>query len=798
MAIGIYNGIHPGFSIKFIDRCSQIALAQIYCSRINLENPLDYAIVWNCQLDRNSSRGFHTLTVGELNATTILNFPLLPQQLFNPLVFDVTGGPAPILGASGILSYMSFRLIKEQNPQFSVHEVQEAICLSNDIPLQYFIQDSEPLNWNTDIFGSFRPCTVVRMRCPPSHKSDSNPANWKFAVIVFSDIPNQRLMIRGPLSKILFWKCFGCPSEMGLMRTCKHTTALLMVLGFQYAFSPKTLSVSLLNPKAAPGCQTTGILPETSTGGWALDSLGSERISQDTRRNNILYTSNNQSHPSSTAHVVGLGVRNSLSQTVTSVYNRTQDCQSVPTQICVDSITRSASSTVTSFVQCVQSVNVSRTQATSAVCNTVSSLTSISIPAIIPSSSALQVVPSGPNVLSSTDNLLSTLCVNSVAENGNGTSVVHTAVSMTDNHMITTTSTAGDYQILTSSVVLNNNHRCGADREVIELMRVIDPNLLFPIPRSSQYTTMQDFQFIHLQQKGLLNVNGTSCYMNTIILLLHKIGMKFHILDNAYLSSSITRNYGRSLITKLIKQVLEALPSSMSFSIVNVIAAWQHLNLQAQISLGVSEDAAEVLASLLNNLLLKVGRSSTGRLLTKFRGQLTCRKTRDCVQFELADSYVGQADVSPYLHVVGVDSTNDHPIKLRDRLHNFITSTFDSQCQAIMCKKRVRGARIEVEKGKYTLIGLNRNNENRAKALNKVDLADHSPEVNGLSYNPVAVISHVGSMTSGHYIIYSKVNGHWYLNDDNKSMLRCQSSPFEQNYSENETADIIVFENELL
>ena len=82
--------------------------------------------------------------------------------------------------------------------------------------------------------------------------------------------------------------------------------------------------------------------------------------------------------------------------------------------------------------------------------------------------------------------------------------------------------------------------------------------------------------------------------------------------------------------------------------------------------------------------------------------------------------------------------------------------------------------------------------------MNKVDLADHSPEVNGLTYNPVAVISHVGSMTSGHYIIYSKVNGHWYLNDDNKSMLRCQSSPFEQNYSENETADIIVFENELL
>ena len=35
VGVGLYNLIHAGFSIKFLDRTSQIALAQIYCSRIN-------------------------------------------------------------------------------------------------------------------------------------------------------------------------------------------------------------------------------------------------------------------------------------------------------------------------------------------------------------------------------------------------------------------------------------------------------------------------------------------------------------------------------------------------------------------------------------------------------------------------------------------------------------------------------------------------------------------------------------------------------------------------------------------
>ena len=197
----IYNRLHPGFSIKFLDRNSQISLAQIYCSRINLENPLDHMIEWNCRLDRNSARGFQTVTAHDIGTNNNLLFPQLPQQVFNPLVFDVCGGPGPLIGACAILSYMSFRSIRELHPDFTVSQVQEAIGIP-DVTLQYFFQHTEPEGWNQELFGSFRPCTLIRMRCPPSHKSDTAPSNWKYAVVAFASAPDQRLSIRGPLAQV--------------------------------------------------------------------------------------------------------------------------------------------------------------------------------------------------------------------------------------------------------------------------------------------------------------------------------------------------------------------------------------------------------------------------------------------------------------------------------------------------------------------------------------------------------------------------------------------------------------------
>ena len=731
---GIYNLIHPGFSIKFLDRNSQIALAQIYCSRINLENPLDHMLTWNTRLDRNISSGFQSAYVRDLNITNNLGFPLLPRELFNPLVFDVTGGPAPLIGACGILSYMSFRSIKEQNPQFTVTEVQEAISLPQDTALQYFVQNSAPEGWNSDIFGTFQVCTLVRMRCPPSHKSDSSPANWKFAVVAFSDSPDQRLSIRGPLSQILFWGCFGCPSDMGLMRTCKHVASLLMVLSFQYAFVPKTLSVGLLNPKAAPGSQTTHILPETNAGGWTDQSLGSERISRDTRQNNLLYqTGSNlgtQLPPPATSSLPSSSAPNPTTATD----------QGQPPSTSSPPVTSPNPTPPASYQ---------------------SSPTSSSPPVLTPT--VEDTMPSGPT---------------------------QTPTAEDPTPSVSTNTEPNNQDIPADS----NNNPCPEDPELLDLINSVDSARAFPIPKSSSFVRGQHFSVSELQHSGLLNMDGACCYMNSVLLLLHRLGIRDYILDNEYCSSSVTRNYKRSIITKVVKEALHALPSSQAFSVRNLIAAWQHIGLQPLIQLGVHEDAQEVLSILLNNLLLKIPRAETEQLLTKFQGQLTCRNTSDCSDFEFADFFDGQSDVSPFMHVIGVEN-DDNPVNIREKLSEFLTGTFNSRCKAIMCRKRLRAARIKVKPGKYTIVALNRNASNQSKALQKVDFSPHLPEVDSISKEPIAVISHAGSVASGHYIVYSKIDGVWFLNDDSKRLIRCQFSPFDQSHLYRETADIIVFKN---
>ena len=324
-------------------------------------------------------------------------------------------------------------------------------------------------------------------------------------------------------------------------------------------------------------------------------------------------------------------------------------------------------------------------------------------------------------------------------------------------------------------------------------MRIVDPNNNFPLPVRVTSFNRTQFSVGDLQSCGLIN-DGCSCYMISVILLLHRVGILDHMLDSEYCSVLVTRNQGRSFLTNMVRRILTVLPSIQPFSPRNLIAGWEHLGLQPGVQVGGYEDAQEVLATLLNNLLLKIPRSESDKLFTKFQGRLLCQKTRDCHDVVLADFYVGQSDISPFIHVIGVHQDSDHPIKLREELHQFCSSSFDSRCKAIMCRKKIRGAKVHVSPGKFTLVSLNRSNMNQAKIMTKVDISSHHPEVDHFCGDPVSVISHGGSLASGHYVVYTKVGGRWYLNNDSKQ-LSLVSSPFEQNSIHRETVDIIVFEN---
>ena len=79
---------------------------------------------------------------------------------------------------------------------------------------------------------------------------------------------------------------------------------------------------------------------------------------------------------------------------------------------------------------------------------------------------------------------------------------------------------------------------------------------LVTIPTKTRFVRGSDFSCTELQQSGLVN-DGCSCYMIAVILLLHRIRFIDHMLDDHFCSSVLTRNEQRSLITQLVRKVLQ-------------------------------------------------------------------------------------------------------------------------------------------------------------------------------------------------------------------------------------------------
>ena len=81
--------------------------------------------------------------------------------------------------------------------------------------------------------------------------------------------------------------------------------------------------------------------------------------------------------------------------------------------------------------------------------------------------------------------------------------------------------------------------------------------------------------------------------------------------------------------------------------------------------------------------------------------------------------------------------------------------------------------------------------------MNKVIVSDYDTDIDAMTQEPIVVISHIGTINSGHYVIYSKVGDRWYLNDDRKRIQPVDVSPFEQSTRAGETVNIVVFENNI-
>ena len=110
-------------------------------------------------------------------------------------------------------------------------------------------------------------------------------------------------------------------------------------------------------------------------------------------------------------------------------------------------------------------------------------------------------------------------------------------------------------------------------------------------------------------------------------------------------------------------------------------------------------------------------------------------------------------------------------------------------------------AKIHPVKGKFTCLAINRrgytdqDGVNVPKCLTKVSDVSN-PHVWGapLVRELVAVVSHKGTINSGHWVCYSKVEeGTWYCNSDS-ARVKQTNHPLKQNRKD-ETADLLIFKN---
>ena len=113
-------------------------------------------------------------------------------------------------------------------------------------------------------------------------------------------------------------------------------------------------------------------------------------------------------------------------------------------------------------------------------------------------------------------------------------------------------------------------------------------------------------------------------------------------------------------------------------------------------------------------------------------------------------------------------------------------------------------AKLHPVLGKFTGLAINRRDYtdeegvNVPKALTQVTDTP-SPHLWGQPFvrELVAVVAHKGSINSGHWICYSKVEdggGTWYVNSDRAPGQQTLYHPLKHN-RKNETADLLIFKN---
>ena len=274
----LLNEIHPGYQVLWLSAADQVPMAQNIIQRMDKENPLLYEDMWPIDFTSTGQRnGWTKVSIAYLEyENDVLEFPKLNEDEVKRVAPRLVGGIHALNKTQEVLTYITKLRYKDSNITS-----EQLLEKCRDFPWEFEVEYQEvktpddfiptaenpswcPDWWDSDKFGEWYDCTIVKAVIPPSMRSASQRSNFHHVAIGFGDEHSVRLGQIPPYTRIYFWKCFQCPSKMGSVGMDRHCATLLAMLSFPHTYRSKGKAPNLLNPTAPDRRQAFTILPPTN------------------------------------------------------------------------------------------------------------------------------------------------------------------------------------------------------------------------------------------------------------------------------------------------------------------------------------------------------------------------------------------------------------------------------------------------------------------------------------------------------------------------------------------------------
>ena len=753
----ILNSVHPGFSPAYMDPEQQQRYANILLARLFLENPLIHPDIWPISfLGPQRGTAWVEVSFRDLIDNDVIGFPKIPRDMINPVALELASGPHALQRADSLLTYMHQLLIKDEDLSRE-ESIQRLQNFPYDWKVQYMdIQtptDFQPSLhrsrwcpdwWDEGRFGEWHDLRLVRCQIPPSYKSATARSNFHWTVIGFGTVPSDRLGLRYPYNRIYCWCCFRCPALNGSMGMDRHLAALLKALSFPEEYKCTAKPSNILNTVAGLRRQSTQILPQVQSSDLPPQVY---RRSKNTRltylgRTNPIYdlnTVNPEVNSSSFSFAADMSRHNSDTDSDDNI--ATND---TPTQ--VDNVLPFDSNTV--------NVEVDR-------------------PVSSPPDNTDHGTDQAPE-LSAEDESHDHLSPSNIIGEENSPPVC-------DSHGSSTPRTAPQ------SVPGTSRGRRGPGTSLDRYIASLDLHGVYKIPDSlHNQSDSQRFDISKLQKAGLIN-DGNVCCLISLLLSFHRIMIKDHLIAPEF---CFAMNGAPDYPSLLLHKIFSAMPSTAPFSLQLLLLSWNKEGRQPDIQPDLNNEISAVTEALVSNMQFK--RYATRfPVMSSFRASFRCNRCgKNHVKLQYWEGQL-QAHV-PLLQI----PPGNQPANIPRLFASYLEQSLQTRCTDQACRQRITNANFETELGQFTILAVNRFDENGEKRMNRVELdnPDTSLTGYGLLGQIVSCVCHRGSVNHGHYVSYHRVDNQWYLNDDSRP-CHIAENPFNQTVHDSQTIEVLFFEN---